>query len=184
MTADHGETLGSHGGLIDKGNTHFEEIQRIPMIVRLPEQYRENGRQPGEVLHEWVSLADIYPTILDMAGADYDPSSVHGTSFLPLLQGKDVDWRKSIVVEFYGFGDLPMTMITVREGMFKYGWNCSSRDELYDLEKDPHEMNNVCDDPAYADILQRLRERLAEWMEETKNPSRNMFRRSRLNAEW
>jgi arylsulfatase A-like enzyme len=184
MTADHGETLGSHGGLIDKGNTHFEEFQRIPMIVRIPEQYCENGREPGQVLSEWVSLADIYPTILDMAGADYDQSAVHGRSFLPVLQGKDTDWQNTAVIEFYGLGDLPMTMITIREGMLKYGWNCSSVDELYDLEKDPYEMNNVCDDPAYADRLKQLRERLAEWMEKTKNPSRNVFRKTRLNEDW
>ena len=44
---------------------------------------------PGVVLQEWVSLADIYPTILDMAGSDYDASAVHGKSFLPLLKGQE-----------------------------------------------------------------------------------------------
>ncbi|MBT4498290.1 MAG: sulfatase-like hydrolase/transferase, partial [Gemmatimonadetes bacterium] len=55
FTADHGQTLGSHGGLTDKGWHHFEEIQRVPMIARVP------GCEEGEVRQEWVSLADLYP---------------------------------------------------------------------------------------------------------------------------
>jgi arylsulfatase A-like enzyme len=154
------------------------------MIVRIPEKYLGNGREPGQVLKEWVSLVDIYPTILDMAGAEYDPAEVHGASFLPVLQGRDVDWRLSIAVEFYGFGDSPATMITIREGMTKYGWNCIAGDELYDLEKDPYEMTNVCEDPAYAETLQRMKEQLAEWMKETKNPSLGLFQKTRLNPDW
>ena len=62
FTADHGETLGSHAGLVDKGYHHFEEIQRIPLIVRGP------GVNEEAVRKELASLADIMPTICDLAG--------------------------------------------------------------------------------------------------------------------
>ena len=63
FTADHGETLGSHGGLLDKGWHHFEETHRIPMIVRMPD-----GAGAGKRRDELVSLADVYSTVLDPAG--------------------------------------------------------------------------------------------------------------------
>jgi arylsulfatase A-like enzyme len=82
FSADHGETLGSHCGLTDKGWHHFEETHRIPLLVRFPDGF---GR--GKVLTEFASLADLYPTFLDWAGAPCEPSAVHGRSLAPLLRG-------------------------------------------------------------------------------------------------
>ena len=62
FTADHGETLGSHGGLLDKGWHHFEETHQIPMIVRMPD-----CASAGKRRDELVSLADVYSTVLDLA---------------------------------------------------------------------------------------------------------------------
>jgi arylsulfatase A-like enzyme len=182
FTADHGETLGSHGGLTDKGWHHFEEIQRIPFIVRLPPEYRGAGVKPGAVLEQWVSLADVYPTVLDAAGARCGKADSHGTSLLPLLKDPKTPWRDRVCVEFNGVNGLATSMISIRKGRFKYGWNCSSRDELYDLEADPNETVNRIDDPGCSEKLRELREDMAEWMKETgyDGRARNMFRQSRL----
>jgi arylsulfatase A-like enzyme len=167
FTADHGETLGSHGGLTDKGWHHFEEIQRIPMIVRMPGQYRHSSMQPGDVLDEWVSLVDIYPTILDMACANPQDTQLHGHSLIRLLQGEQMPWRDTIFVEFNGVNSLAASMVTVRQGNWKYGWNCSNRDELYNLESDPYEMENRIDDPACVDQASHMRRLIEAWMVET-----------------
>ncbi len=175
FTADHGETLGSHGGLTDKGWHHFEEIQRIPFIVRTPGEEKK-----GTVLQEWVSIADVYPTILDMAGVDVDESVIHGRSFMPILEGQSSDWRDTIFVEFNGVNSLATSMMSVRKGGFKYGWNCSNLDELYDLKNDPYEMNNLISDPAYSDKVREMRTLIADWMAETRYPGLGMYRQSRM----
>jgi len=178
FTADHGQTLGSHGGLTDKGWHHFEEIQRIPLIVRMPERFA--GREPGEVLEEWISLADLYPTILDLAGEDYQDIPRHGRSLLPLLEEAETTWRHAVFVEFNGVNSLATTMVSARRGDIKYGWNCSNWDELYDLGKDPHETVNRIDDPDYAEALAEMRQLLADWMRETGHPALRMYEFSRL----
>jgi hypothetical protein len=70
----------------------------------------------------------------------------------------------------------------VRHGDLKYGWNCSNRDELYDLAVDPHETTNLIDDPTRADAVLEMRKRLEAWMVETgyPGPALNMYRQSRL----
>jgi arylsulfatase A-like enzyme len=179
FTADHGETIGSHGGLTDKGWHHFEEIQRIPMIVRPPDSWKGTR---GTIREEWASLLDVYPTILDAAAAPPDADQTHGMSLLPAVNGEKREWRDTVFVEFNGVNSLATSMVTVRRGDLKYGWNCSSRDELYDLEDDPWEMKNVAEDPAYATRLHDMRVILADWMKETGYPGRGMFMQSRLEA--
>jgi arylsulfatase A-like enzyme len=184
FTADHGETLGTHGGLTDKGWHHFEEIQRIPFIVRAPDHLWPGKDVLGECREEWVSLADVYPTVLDLAGVACEPGAVHGRSLVPLLAGADVDWRDRIYVEFGGVNSLATSMVSVRAGNWKYGWNCSNRDELYDLESDPFEMVNLIDDPARCNRVLEMREMIGEWMERTGYPGLRMYRQSRLADYW
>ena len=172
FTADHGETLGSHGGLLDKGWHHFEETHRIPMIIRLPESEKK-----GITREKFASLADIYPTILDLAGCYYDEDEVHGRSLLPLIEDENIDWRDIIVTEFLGLGNIPTCMKTIRKDNIKYGANLSgAKDELYDLEQDPHEMKNLIDNPEYESVLKEMRQKLVEWMEETDDPGLRMYK--------
>ncbi|MBN1676075.1 MAG: sulfatase-like hydrolase/transferase [Kiritimatiellae bacterium] len=170
FTADHGETSGSHGGLLDKGWHHFEETHRIPFVVRLP-----GGAGAGARRAEFVSLADVYPTVLDLAGADWDREQVHGRSLVPLIRGEAREWRDAVVTEFLGLGNVGTCMKTIRMGNLKYGCNMSWPDELYDLDTDPHEMVNRIDDPGCADALEQLRDRLEQWMTETRDPALRMF---------
>lgn len=170
FSSDHGETLGSHGGLLDKGWHHFEETQRVPMIVRPP------GGSDAGVREEFASLADIYPTILDIAGAEPPEYRMHGRSLLPLLEDKEIEWRDAVVTEFLGLGSVGTCMKTIRVGNLKYGYNGPFPGELYDLETDPHETRNLIDDPGYSNAVQRLQQKLDEWMAETNDPALRMFR--------
>jgi len=169
--ADHGETCGSHGGLTDKGYHHFEEIQRIPLIVRGP------GVGAGAARDELVSLADIMPTICDLAGSADLGDPVQGRSLAPLLRSEPVsDWREDVVVEFDGLGHGACTLRTLRHGRYKYGLNLVHEDELYDLDRDPWETVNLIHEPDCQKIAKDLRQRLFRWLEEADDQSLCSFR--------
>jgi arylsulfatase A-like enzyme len=171
FSSDHGQTLGSHGGLVDKGWHHFEETHRIPMIMRFPD-----ARHAGKVIEEFASLADVYPTFLDMAGVDCKGDGIHGRSLMPLVAGDAVDWRDCVVTEFNGLGNSCITQRTLRKGSLKYGYNNTGKCELYDLEKDPDETRNLIGDPAYKDSEVDLAGSLLRWMEQTNDRAVRRFK--------
>lgn len=168
FAADHGETLGSHGGMTDKGFCHFEEVQRIPLLVRLPE-----GRGGGRVVHDLVSLVDLYPTLLDFAGVE--SVGRHGLSLRGVIERGEALPRDQVAVEFAGVNNVSYTMRTIRWSHYKYGFNIGGPDELYDLSSDPHEMENLIDDPAHADVADEGRRRLLRFMNETRDPTRDVY---------
>ncbi len=172
FTSDHGETAGSHGGLTDKGWQHFEEIQRIPMIVRYPD-----GRSAGETREGLISLADIYPTILDIAGAAA-PSDIHGRSLLPLIEDASADWRDHVGIEFGGVNNLAATLRTIVKDGHKYGYSAGFPDQLYDLNADPYETTNLVDSPSHLDRLNNLRQTMLDWMAEHRDPARGIYNQS------
>ncbi len=168
FSADHGETLGSHAGLGDKGWHHFEEIQRIPFIVWMPESLRPGAMAPGQRIDDaLVSLVDIYPTCLELAGCPENGPDTHGRSLLPLLADPNTEWRDVVGCEFWGLNAVNGTMASVRRGNWKYGWNANSADELYDLESDPHELRDLAACPEHTTTLREMRETMAEWMADT-----------------
>lgn len=171
FSSDHGDAIGSHGGLWDKGFHHFEETQRIPMILRLPEK-----QHAGTVHEELTSLTDIYPTILDAANAPAPSYKPHGQSLLSLIQNPQQEWRDSVGCEFLGLGSVPMNLRTIRWKNYKYGYNMSWPEELYDLQADPGETNNLAENPSFESTLIACRKRLEQWMVETSDPSLRMFR--------
>jgi len=169
FTADHGETAGSHGGLTDKGWQHFEEIQRIPMIIRYPD-----GRSAGETRAGLISLADVYPTILDMAGATAT-SDIHGRSLLPLIADAAANWRDCVGIEFGGVNNMAATLRTIVKDGFKYGYSAGFLDQLYDLNTDPYEMVDLAASAEHKDRLNDLRQTMADWMEEHSDPARGIY---------
>jgi arylsulfatase A-like enzyme len=168
FTSDHGETAGSHGGLTDKGWQHFEEIQRIPMIVRFPD-----GSQAGQTRSGLVSLADIYPTVLDLAGGA--TPNIHGQSLLPLANNAAVEWRDHVVVEFGGVNNLAATLRTLIKDGHKYGYSAGFPDQLYDLESDPHETINLAESPTHQGRIMDLRQTLSDWMSINRDPVRGIY---------
>lgn len=151
FTADHGEFTGAHR-LNDKGPAMYEDIYRIPGIARVP-------GAPAQVSDDFASLIDLNPTILELAGASV-PELCDGTSLLPLLHGADSgDTRDEIVAEFHGH-HFPYSQRMLRDRRHKLVHNPESVHELYDLETDPHELHNVYDAPAYAEVRRDLTVRL------------------------
>jgi N-acetylglucosamine-6-sulfatase len=159
---DNGFQFGEHG-LIDK-RTAYEESMRVPMLARCPELFRG-----GTVIDKVVSGLDIMPTCLDAAGVSI-PQGIDGRSFLPLLAGKeDPQWRRELLYEYYWERNFPQTptMHALRTDRYKYihYYGIWDLDELYDLQEDPQEMNNLIANPERKDTVKDLNKRLFDVME-------------------
>ena len=149
-TSDQGFYMGEHGWF-DK-RFMYEESMRTPLIMRLPKGFDRKGD-----ITEMVQNIDYAPTFLELAGVKV-PEDIQGESLLPLLKGKKpADWRKSLYYHFYEYPAEHMVKrhYGVRTDRYKliHFYNDIDAWELYDLEKDPAEMHNVINDPAYSEVL-------------------------------
>ncbi|WP_327584145.1 sulfatase-like hydrolase/transferase [Nonomuraea sp. NBC_00507] len=156
FTADHGEFTGAHR-LHDKGPAMYEDIYRIPGIVRIP------GSQP-QVRNEFVTLTDCTATILDLAGSDTKPA-VDSRSLVPLVRGEHPEWPAELLAEFHGH-HFPYPQRMIRDDRYKLVVNPESVNELYDLYADPHELSNRYTHPELAPVRRRLMRRLYDLLRE------------------
>ncbi|MBE7465113.1 MAG: sulfatase-like hydrolase/transferase [Planctomycetes bacterium] len=150
FTSDHGEYLGAHG-LYAKGVPCFREAYHVPLLVRWP----EGIHRPGREVDEFITLADFAPTFTELAGAN-SLGEITGRSFVPFLRNETpADWPQEHYTQFNGV-ELYYTQRSVSTKAHKYVYNGFDFDELYDLQKDPHETRNVASDPAYTAIKRDL----------------------------
>lgn len=157
FTSDHGELLGDHG-LWMKGPFHYEQLIRVPAIIKWPAGF-DGGRKASEMF----SLADIVPTALSAAGAD-EAGECDGVDALPMLRGEGPT-RKDVLVECIDDpkGLRLKTLVTEDR---KLTWYCGKDyGELYDLKKDPGEKQNLWNDAAYASERCSLQGRMMEYLE-------------------
>ncbi len=178
-TSDQGFFLGDHGWF-DK-RFMYEESLRMPMLVRYPREAK-----PGSVNRDMISNLDFAPFFTDLAGLP-TPPSFQGRSFRPMLAGQTpADWRQSLyyrywmhradhnVAAHYGIRTDRYKLVYyyydgLRQpgaGAAPEGSHAPSIDgrepewELFDLQRDPHELLNVAADPAYAAIRRQLTDEL------------------------
>ncbi len=160
FTSDGGHLWGEHG-LIDK-RCAYEESIRIPLLLHAP------GFIPaGLQIDALVANIDLAATLIELAGAKI-PRTMDGRSLLGLLNGKAaaLDWRDSLLYEYYWEPSFPMTpttfaLLTDRYKLIQYHgvWDT---DELYDLRDDPRETRNLIHDPAQQKRVAAMRRRLKE----------------------
>ena len=165
FVSDHGELLGSHG--LWQKMMPYEEALRVPMLMRLPETINAGIRSQAN-----VSLIDIVPTILSVVG-ESAPADMVGRDLSPSFEtSEEFQTDAYRFSEHQPLGDWHQAVEwrLVTDNRFKYVWNQGDLDELYDLVADPSEINNLIDDPVHADELNRLQNRLFEWMLETCDP--------------
>ncbi|HUW20752.1 MAG TPA: sulfatase [Sedimentisphaerales bacterium] len=168
-TSDQGVFLGEHG-LFDK-RFMYEESLRMPLIVRYPREIRA-----GSVSDDIVLNVDFAETFLDYAGAPV-PSDMQGRSLRPLLRGRTPkDWRTSMYYRYWMHGAHfnVAAHFGVRTKRYKliyyYGLPLNAKGakrqptppewELFDLQKDPKEMNNLYGHPACEPIVKKLKAEL------------------------
>jgi arylsulfatase A-like enzyme len=152
--SDHGDYCGEHG-LFAKGIPSFRGAYHVPAVCRWPNRIVDPGRR----VDAFVSLADFAPTFLEAAGVT-TKSHMTGASLVPFLHGEvPADWREELHTQCNGV-ELYYTQRSVMTRPFKYVFNGFDRDELYDLQRDPHEMVNLADDPAHESIKREMWRRM------------------------
>lgn len=157
-TSDQGFYMGEHGWF-DK-RFMYEESMRTPLIMRLPEKMTKRG-----TIKEMVQNIDYAPTFLELAGVKV-PSDIQGMSLLPLLEDKKVDhWRSALYYHYYEYpGEHAVRRhYGIRTERYKlirfYGADVNTW-ELYDLKKDPMEMNNLYGKDKYKERVATLKAEL------------------------
>ena len=166
--SDHGEMLGDHGIYL-KGPHFYDEAIRVPLVLSWPDRFTAGLRSDA-----LVELVDLVPTLLEAAGVEV-PESVQGKSILPILRG-DADpstHRRAVYSEYYNawthkhsYGTMLRTAaekIVVYHGI--------DAGELYDLDKDPDEFDNLWSDPARAAMKARLLKRAFDASVLTMDPA-------------
>ncbi|MBM3333579.1 sulfatase-like hydrolase/transferase [Candidatus Sumerlaeota bacterium] len=165
FTSDHGDMVGAHGCIGKSIASCFDDLVRIPLLMRLP------GRiKPGTVVKQPVSQIDFMPTLLDYTGMAA-PEKIHGRPLRPLIEGRKVAWRD------YAFSQRANTIRMLRTAEHKYVVSPNNRQiaALYDLKNDPHEDRNLAADPAHAAILKMMHKRLLDVMTADGDPLRAKF---------
>lgn len=134
--SDHGDYVGAHG-LWTKGLPCFREAYHVCAMIGGGTGFRQ-----GRTEEKLVSLADLAPTVLELAGIPYE-DRFSGKSLVPLLQGEPAeDWRQECYTQTNG-NEVYGIQRAVWNSKWKYVFNTFDYDELYDLESDPHEMHNL-----------------------------------------
>jgi len=155
LTGDEGYFYGEHGLSVER-RLAYEESIRIPLFMRWPKLIK-----PGATIGQFALNIDIAPTLLDVAGVAV-PAAMQGRSLLPLLHGDTAaarSWRNSFLIEYWSDTVFPrvvhMGYQAVRGDRWKWirYTDLKGMDELYDLESDPFEMNNLAAAPAARDVL-------------------------------
>jgi len=155
-TTDHGDMCGGHG-MMDKHYVMYDDVMRVPLMLRWPGRVAAGTREDF-VIHE----LDLAATFLDAAGIEA-PVSFVGRSLLqpPSAEGG----RQTAFAQYQGTHQGLYSQRMLRDRQFKYIYNPTSIDELYDLDVDPGEITNLADDPTYTDRLRNLRVQMAEQMQ-------------------
>lgn len=148
FTSDHGEFLGDHGR-IQKGMPGHDCITHVPFLIKYAREIK-----PGTVIDTLTEGVDFVPTILDFCGVQI-PRFVQGKSMRALLRGETTEHKDNVFTEF--FDPYGLRQSTIRTKRYKYYCNNEGKEILFDLEKDPQELQNVVDCAAYAQVLSKLR---------------------------
>ncbi|TFG94617.1 MAG: DUF4976 domain-containing protein, partial [Calditrichales bacterium] len=157
-TSDQGFFLGEHGWY-DK-RFMYEESMGMPLIVRYPKEI-----SPATQSDQLVLNLDFCPTILDYAGIEI-PDEVQGESMRSLLQGNTPDkWRQSVYYHYYeypqGWHDVKKHYgVRTKTHKLIHFYDDIIANEMYDLEKDPNEMNNIYDVEAFSKVRKELENEL------------------------
>src|SRR5579885_409417 len=162
FTSDNGFFAGEWRAF-DKRFMHEPSI-RVPLLVRYPRRVK-----PGQVCDRMVLNVDIAPTLLDLAGAEV-PKAMHGRSWVPLLKDPKAGWRKDWLYEYYEYPGPHSVRKNrgVRTERYKYihYYEEPQEHELYDLEKDPEERENLYGRKGYEELTKQLQKRLEELRKE------------------
>lgn len=148
LVSDHGFQLG-HKDRWEK-YALWNLATQVPMIVTYP-----GMKNKGEATNASVSLLDMFPTLVDLAGFK-TPKHLQGNSLKPLLEDPESDWSHPAIVTF------PEGNYAVKKDNWNYILYQNGAEELYDLSKDPNEYNNLARNKEFSSVMERLKQYLDE----------------------
>jgi arylsulfatase A-like enzyme len=149
FTSDHGLGLGSHG-LMGKQNAYEHSIRAAPLIIA------GRGIRAGES-EAFAILNDVFPTIVELTGTEA-PDGLAGRSLMPIVRREAESVRDEVWYAYKGYSR------AIRVGDWKLiRYPHLDRLQLFDLEHDPHELNDVHADSRHAGLIEELSERLVRW---------------------
>jgi len=168
----HGVQLGDHY-LLAPG-LYFDQTFHVPLIIRTPDGKRQQQR--GRMIDAFTENIDIFPTIMDMFGADI-PIQCDGRSLVPFIIGETPEKFRTEAHWEYDFrysGYLPpgkepgidfdkCSLNVIRDEHYKYVYFADMPDLLFDLKKDPEELRNLAEDPAYINIVLKYAQKMLSW---------------------
>jgi arylsulfatase A-like enzyme len=146
FVSDNGLSFGEHRW--SKKSCPYDACTHVPFLVRYPPA--ASRTEPAV-----VSTIDLAPTIADLAGIDL-PAAVDGSSLVPLLEGDAGTGARAVFLEWAGDDGRVPGWWQVRTADFAYIELVTGERELYDLRRDPDQLQNVVGDPAYATDVARL----------------------------
>jgi N-acetylglucosamine-6-sulfatase len=164
LTGDNGYFYGEHG-LSDERRLAYEESIRLPLLVRYPRLVKA-GRAPAQMA---LSI-DLAPTLLELGGVTPE-RTLDGRSLVPVLRGLAREWRTSFLVEYWSDTVFPriqrMGYGAVRTERHKYirYRELEGMDELYDLEQDPYELENLARSAGHVSVRRALDEELSRLLQ-------------------
>jgi arylsulfatase A-like enzyme len=162
-TSDHGDMTGDHH--LWRKSYPYESSARIPMLVRWPTALAPSASR-GQFSTAPVELRDVLPTCLEAAGIPVS-RPIDGQSLLALVRDKQAKWRPWIDLEHGLCYDKSNHWNALTDGRRKYIFNAfDGHEEFFDLENDPHELNDLASDPKHKSELAEWRSRLVEHLKE------------------
>ena len=170
LTSDHGDYLGDHW--LGEKDLFHDCSAKVPLIVYDPSPEADSTR--GTICDALIEGIDLAPTFVEVAGGDVPGHILEGRSLLPFLHGGTPDWRDYAVSE-YDYSLTPMAgrlgvepqdarlfMIADKRWKFMHAEG-GFRPMLFDLQNDPEELHDLGADPAHAEVIDLMYERLSEW---------------------
>ncbi|CAM3940779.1 choline-sulfatase [Phaeobacter inhibens] len=147
FVSDHGDMLGERGLWFKM--SFYEGSSRVPLMISAP-------NLPAGLIETPVSTLDVTPTLGALAGVDMAEIEpwTDGQNLLPLAMG--TERTEPVAVEYAGEASYA-PLVSLRYGKWKYNRCALDPDQLFDLEADPQELDNLAGDPAHAGTLQTLR---------------------------
>lgn len=174
-TSDHGDFLEAHRIENGKGPAMYEEITRVPFVVRWPETAPARA-----VCQNPVSHIDLCGSLMEFFGFEV-PKSLEGGSMLATFRDPNIKPRDEVFMEFGryevdhdGFGGF-QPIRCVFDGRYKLSIHLLTSDELYDLDADAGELHNLIRSPIHAEIRNKLHDKLLDWMNCTRDPFRGYY---------
>jgi len=164
-TSDHGDMVGSRG---QWGKTLlYDDSAGIPLIMAGPDITANHTCDTP------VSLVDLYPTIMDGVGKPLNSDEnklLPGRSFFDIAM-QECDSQRIVLSEYHAFG-APSGAFMLRQGRFKFIYYVGFEPELFDLERDPQELDNLAADDAHGNIVRKFESQLKELLNPEKIDAR------------